>query len=415
MTEQARDVATSNRPSRPPARSFAAILAMAFLTLATQIVLRRELAPGEFGTLNALLGALLVALAPMIAFSLILRRTFSETEYPPLLRRAALAWGAFCLIILFAVLPGLELPRASLTCLTLLASATGLLALCARPVTSVRWCLILGVGAALVRFIVSAGSGSVWPSAESGLGALVLACILAGLPALRNQPAPPTLADVWTKLQPNLIPNLATISVVLALALFSNADRIAAQRLFAIAEETHYARLFGTSDSLVTFVNHPPVDDYQAAGLLIRYLLLALAPLLFLFHARRSAQFKTTRQSLHYFWIYLVALIAGLALLAVAAPLVNVIFSGYPSLFMPGFIGAGFALGLLQAVAIFALASSRHIECFVLAACSVVYTGVIFGACHLMQLLPTCMFAGALLSLMIVLFTGVVRYARTHP
>jgi len=415
MTENARDVATSSRPNRPPAQVFAAILAIALVTLAMQIVLRRELDPGEFGTMNALLGALIVALAPMVALSRILRRTFSETEYPPLLRRAALAWGAVCLIVLFAALPALELPRASLTYFTLLACAAALLAICARPVTSVRWCLILGVGAALVRFIVSAWAGSAWPSAESGLGALVLACLLAGLPALGDQPAPPSLSAAWNKLKPHLIPNLAAISVVLAIALFSNADRIAAQRLFAIAEETHYTPLSGSGDALVTFVNHPPIDDYQVAGLLVRYLLLALVPLLFLFHKRRSSQPQTTRDSLRHFWIYLGALVAGLALIAVAAPLVNAVFSGNPALFIPGFIGAGFAVGLLQAVAIFALASRRHIECFVLGACGVIYTGFIFGACHLLQLLPTCMFAGALVSLMVVLFAGVVRYARTHP
>ena len=123
-------------------------------------------------------------------------------------------------------------------------------------------------------------------------------------------------------------------------------------------------------------------------------------------------------------------MLLGLAFLAFGAPVADVFFNPHffrhadapraemignlPTL-LPAFAGAGFGLGLLQAIAIFALASRRHIECFVLGACGVIYTGFIFGACHLLQLLPTCMFGGALVSLMIVLFAGVVRYARTHP
>jgi hypothetical protein len=140
-----------------------------------------------------------------------------------------------------------------------------------------------------------------------------------------------------------------------------------------------------------------------------------MLPLLFLLHARRAALTKTTYASLKPFWIYLGALVAGLVILILAAPLANFLFSGTPAIFLPGFVGAGIALGLLQAIGIFALASRRHVECFVLGACSLAYTAFLFGACHRLALLTTCMFAGALVSLMAVLFTGVVRYARTHP
>jgi hypothetical protein len=414
MTENARDVAATSPPSRPQAPTIFAMIVMAALSLITQIILRRELAPGEFGTLIALLGLVLILLAPIAAVSRVLRYTFSATEFSPLLNRAALAWGALCIVFLFIALPTLGLSRTSLQFFTVVVVVAGLLAICARPVTPIRWCFGIGLAATIVRLIVSAWAGHVWPCAESGLGALVLACLIAGLPALGDQPAAPTLATAWKTLRPVLVPSLATLSVVTALALFTNGDRIVAQCLFAASNQTQVTQT-DSGAAIASFVDHPPFDDYQSAGLLVRYCLWGLLPVLFLFHARRSPLKQTTYASLRPLWIYLAALVAALVLLIIAAPLANVLFSGTPSIFIPGFVGAGIALGLLQAIGIFSLASRRHVECFVLGACSLAYTAFLFGACRELQLLTTCMFAGALVSLMVVLFTGVVRYARSHP
>ena len=102
-------------------------------------------------------------------------------------------------------------------------------------------------------------------------------------------------------------------------------------------------------------------------------------------------------------------------LLVAAAPLANVVFTGNPAAFLPGFAGAVFMLGLLQGAGVFALASRRWAECFVLGACSIAYTIFLFYGGYQPALLTSCMFGGSLISLMLVLFVGVIRYARSHP
>jgi hypothetical protein len=401
--------------TRPSAKTIIGGGVIALLTILTQIVLRRALAPGEFGTVNALFGVTIVLLVPFAAFSAILRRSLAAANdshlHVPLLNRAAIVWSLVCLVLFFVILPLLRLPRASLEFFMLLTVAGGVLAICGRPATPVKWCAIVGISAAVLRLIVSAWAGAKWPTAESGLGALVLGFLLAGLPALRDQSGGPSLADAWKVLRPTLVPGLATISVALALALFTNADRIAAQGTFGSAK-IYIQMNFGRSPD---FIDHVLFDDYQAAGMLARWLLWGLLPLLALLYTQRTALRGTTHGSLRWFWIYLGALVAGVVLLILAAPLANLIFTGDPAVFVPGFAGAVFMLGLLQGIAVFALSSRRWIECFLLGALSLVYTGFLFYAGHQPQIMTSCMFGGALISLMLVLLVGVVRYARSHP
>jgi hypothetical protein len=418
-----------------PLKSIASMIALGLLTLATQIALRRELAPGEFGTLNALFGVVLVLIAPLAALGFVLRRAVPEGEIGPLLNRIAPAWGIVCLVALFVIFPPLQIPRVSLQFYTLLAVGAGLLAICGRPATAARWCAIVGISAAVLRLLVSAWAARNWPVAESGLGALVLGGALAGLPALRDQPAPRALREIWRELRPGLVPALAAISLAASLALFTNADRIAAQPLLGTPDPGQYVNLrlaeingyrFSPADPAGSYVDYLQFDDYEAVGLCGRGLLIVLFPALLVLLRQRTSLDRTTIKSLRWFWIYLGLLFMGTVALVFAAPLIAFLFHAPTDLppgplhepiatIVPGFAAAFFFIGLLHAVGIFALASRRHVECFLLGICSLGYTGFLFHASRRAELLTACMVGGALTTLALVLLVGVVRYARSHP
>lgn len=454
MPDHARTAPTDR--SLPRATSFLGPATLALLTLLAQIVLRRELAPGEFGTLNALLGVMLVVLVPFAALSAVLRRTLADAKrvawHGPLLNRAALGWGGACAVLLFVALPALQLPRSTLQFFALPAMAAGLLAICGRPATPARWCMIIGVAAAALRLVVGAWAAADWPVAESGLGAFLLAALVAGLPALRDPPESGPVRGAGKILRPAAVPALAAIGVALALALFTNADRIAAQLNLGTADPNHVASLDSGGTPFV-FVDYRLFDDYQAAGLVARGLLWSLLPLLGVFYARRARLARTTYESLRWFWIYLGALLLATVFLVVGGPVADALFNPHPvaaqtaaeahhqydggaayektaggaptpardeppsrvGALLPSFAGAFLVLGLVQAMAVFALASKRHVECLVLAACSGGYTAFLFNTGHHESLMTGVMAGGALMSLALVLLVGVVRYARSHP
>jgi len=72
-------------------------------------------------------------------------------------------------------------------------------------------------------------------------------------------------------------------------------------------------------------------------------------------------------------------------------------------------------LGLLQGIGMFSLASRRYPECFVFGVCSIGYAVVLYLAGRNPQIMPAYMFGGSLVSLMAVLFVGVVRWGRKQP
>ena len=399
MTAADGETAAAKQPARL-VNILAAGLTVALLWSLTQVVLRRELAPGEYGVVTALFGLASVLIAPMVAVRLVLASSLPRAAVGSVLNRLAPAWGIVCVVLLFVVLPPLNLPRLSLHFYVLLVVGADLFAICGGPAMAARWSAILGITAVVLRLVISAWCGAEWNVAESGLGAAVLACAVAGLPALRDRPDPPLLAAVWRTMRPALVSALATLSLVTALALFLNADRVAAQTAFTARDPQ--------------FIDYARFDEYQAAGMLARSVLVGLWPLLFIFYSRRAALAKTTYASLRWFWIYLGALLAAALALGFGGGLEHVLFGGLSDVFLPGFAGAVFLLGLVQAIGVFALASRRHVECFVLAACSLGYTAFLFIANN-PQLLTTCMAGGALVSLALVLLVGVVRYARSHP
>ena len=159
LGKNAQDLPAETSGSARSAKNIITGIALGLLTLLTQIVLRRELAPGEFGTLNSLFGVTLILVAPLAALGLVLRRGVEPAEVGPLLNRAAPAWGIVCFVLLFVALPALRLPRVSLMFYMLLTVGAVLFAVCGRPAMAPRWCAILAVSAAVMRLLVSAWGG----------------------------------------------------------------------------------------------------------------------------------------------------------------------------------------------------------------------------------------------------------------
>ena len=396
-------------------------LVLALLSFATQLVFRRELAPsvGEFGCLNTALGVAGLAAVPLLALNQAFAHYFARDHAPERRERvealraaspcvteaAALAWGILLVPLLSVLLPRLGLPRFSVDLFTLLVVFITLGALVSGAISAHNPRLWAGLvlAAALVRLGASAFLSHDAPWAESGLAAFFLAGWITLVPALCRPETERGRHKAWAALcdRDFLLHLGATFSVVLAVFLFTSADRV-----IALSRFVNPANNLGYAD-LGLF------DDYQTAGLLGRALPWGTQPLLFLFYAERSRLNKTTAASLRYFWIYLAALFAGAILLILLAPFLSWLFGrtgdDAHGSFLPGFALTMLPLGLLQGLGVFALASRRHPECFVLGGSSVAYLLLLgfFGQPFMM--------GGGIMALVLVLFVGIVRWGRSHP
>jgi len=402
---------------------------IALLNFVTQIVFRRELAPGEFGTLNtalAIIGMMTVPLAAApqaFAWYLARKHPVERHECVEALRASrflvtetlAWAWGALSVVLLFVIFPLLYLPRFSLdlfTLLNVLIAAGGLIgAVVCQSSGQVRLWGWLLVATALTRLILGAGLSAVEPWAESGLAVFLLAGCITLAPALRERST-----EIAARLQALravldhdfLLYAGATFSVLLGNFLFVNADRIVAQSWFGWSINNNMG-----------YVDWPMFDAYQTAGLLGRALLWGTQPLLLVLFAHRSCLDKTTAASLKFFWIYLGALVGGAILLGIFRGPLSWLFCGshfaVTSMFTLNFAAVMVPLGLLQALGYFALASRRFHECFVLGGGGVGYTLLLYLVGRQPELMLSYMFGGGLVLLMLVLFIGVVRWGRKQP
>ncbi len=265
------------------------------------------------------------------------------------------------------------------------------------------------IGAAVARCAASAIFGHHEPWAQAGLGAVIVAGIVTAFPIIR-MPAPGMpWNEAWALMRRRkfLVPFLATVSVILALALFTNADRVIAQGEFDMANATNFGYINLTS---LTITRRPDCSGARCFGARCRCSL---------FFTRNGLPFPAPRtRRCDFFWIYLGALLGGTFLLAFLAPVLSWLFTGNPfgvGRFIPGFIGGMLMMGLVQGMAVFALASRRYLECFTLGGCSIAYTILLSLFGHEPQLMTSCIFGGGTISLMIVLLLGVTRYARSHP
>ena len=195
--------------------------------------------------------------------------------------------------------------------------------------------------------------------------------------------------------------------MVLALFLFSSADRIVAQSWFGRSDNNNMG-----------WVDWPALDGYQTCRRLAA-LLWGTQPVAVYFFMQRSRLNHTTRASLKYFWIYLGVLLAGAVLFTLLGRPLSWLFCGGDSpltyKLIPMFAIAMTLLGIVQGVGMFALASRRYPECFILGGCSIGYVLLLYIEGKQPVMMLTEMFGGALFSLLLVLFVGVVRWGRKQP
>jgi len=405
---------------------------IAVLNFIAQIVFRHEMAPGEFGTLNTALGMIGLMTVPVLALNQAFTHYLARHPNPRLagqsaridsLRAAAFLvtetfawiWGAVSFLLVFLLLPLLDLPRFSLqlfTLLNVLIALGGLVSwtVCQGGDQLRLWAWLL-TAAALARVLLGAGLAWREPWAESGLAAFLVAGFITLAPALRSHETDAAMRlkachAVWDR--DFLLCAGATFSVLLALFLFSSADRIVAQSWFGVATNNNMG-----------LVNWALFDAYQTAGLLGRGILWGTQPLLWILFAQRSRLDRTTPTSLAFFWIHVGALLLGATLLGCLAQPLSRLFCGpdfqSTARFVPTFAAVMVPLGLLQGLGIFSLASRRYHECFVLGGCAAGYTLLLYLAGRQPQLMPAYMFAGGLVSLMVMLFVGIVRWGRKQP
>jgi hypothetical protein len=406
--------------------SLPAWVAVAALSFIVQIIFRRDFAPGEFGTLNTVLAVVGLMTVPLLAVDrafawyLAQNHPADQSERVAALRSSSLlitetcgwVWGAISLLLLFVVLGLLGLPRFSLGLFTLVITLLALAGVVSGAVCRERnrlrfWGRLLA-GAALARVQVGAGLAGSEPWAESGLAAFLVAGFITLVPALthREIEAGLRVKALRSALDRDFLRYLgATFSVLLAVFLFSSADRLIAQSWFGVATNLNMG-----------LVDWQGFDAYQTAGLLGRALLWGTQPLLLLLLARRSRLDQTTAASLTWFWIYLGALLAGAILLIVLTVPLSRLFCGddfaTTARFVPSFALAMVPLGVLQALGIFVLASRRFVECHVFGGLGVAYALLLYLVGRQAQLMPAYMFGGGVLAIMVLLFVGIVRWGR---
>jgi hypothetical protein len=403
---------------------------VALLNLATQVIFFYEMvAPGrpagEFGVFNAAIAFAGLLAVPAAAVPLALHLFFSRAQSTSLdrLRESSVIvtetfawiWGAGCVVLMLLPFPLPALPRFAVGLLTLMNGLLAVGAVISGSASSEaregrRWALLI-VTACLVRLALGGWIMAYQPSAEAALAAYLVAGFITLAPALQSRGV--SLAARLSACAAALDAGFlrfaaATLSVLLGLYLFTNADRIAALSWLNIAVGQ------GTLPSEP--LRHI-LDVYQGTGLLARAILWGTQPLLWILYAQRAKLDKTTVASMHFFWIYLAALVLGALALGLfahkGAPLDQLIPQS-------GSIGPTFAavmipLGLLQGIGIFSLASRRYPECFLIGGCGIVYALIIEIVGNRPQTMLPYMFGSSVVALMIVLFVGVVRWGRKQP
>jgi hypothetical protein len=411
----------------------AAWIVVALLNLATQAILFHEMvgpvAPGqpkgEFGTFNAALGIVGLLTLPVLALQHAFRLFFARAQSTTLdrLRESSVtitesfawAWGACCFVLVLLPLPLPSLPRFSLQLFTLMNVLLALGAMLSRAICEEahqrrRWTLLL-TGAGVARLVLGAWFTAYQPWAEAALAAFLVAGFVTLAPALR--PREITMAARLKACASALDgPFLrfagATLSVLLGLYLFTNADRIAALSWMNIR--------IGETTLPSAALQHV-FDLYQAVGLLARGLLWGTQPLLWLLYAERSKLDKTSPASLKFFWIYLGTLLMGallLGLLTQRGGPIDAVIPGAGSI-GPTFAAVMIPLGLLQGLGIFSLASRRYPECFIIGGSSIVYALILAIVGRRPETMLPYMFGSSVVALMILLFIGVVRWGRKQP
>jgi hypothetical protein len=400
-------------------------IVLAALNFAVQVYFRRQLAPGEFALLNTLIGAVNLTAVPLLALRQAIayfpapegeaaqrKKIIREAEVP-LVQNSALLWAFLCALFFLPALNLLGLPRFTLgifalpNVLILLGGCFGA-ALYQRQNRFRFWAFLL-VFAGLARLLAAYIFAGAEPWAEAGLAAGACAGLVLLTPIFR----PTKLVFAWEKTRAALSDRGfrlylgATISVMLGIFLFINADRILAQLWFG-----------RPNDNNLGLVRWGIFDGYQTAGLLGRALLWGTQPILLVLLARRAPAERTSREVRTLFWFYGAELIGAAILLALFARPLAHLFGGadeeITAYFVPRFALAMVPLGFVQGLGFFVLASRRYPECFTLGAGGVAYT-LFLALVGKPQLIQSYMFGGGTVVLLLVLSVGVVRWGRHQP
>jgi hypothetical protein len=375
----------------------------ALLTFVTQAVFSRTLATGEFGTLSAALGLVLLLGVPLSAINQTLvhhiarfhaadqhdeikqMRLFAFT----LLKITAFVTGVIALIavalfprLFFSFRPLMQ-AAVAVTALTLLASTlSGALCL---GLSRFRLWGSLTIAAALVRFVLAITLTSRYPRAEMALAVTALAWLVTSAPVCWRQNPGPSMVNAGHILAQRdfRIYVAASFSVMLALFLLSSGDQIVAQYSFGpkfSGQNVEAASLY---------------DNYQAAGLFGRALIWGSAPVLAVIFTHVSREAFVTLQAnapfiavgeerrphrlkaLPLLFLYFGMLIAGGVLLHIFHETFINLFLGHPSAraaeLVLRFVNAMIPVGMLQAVGILSLAAKEFLDCFVIGIGAVVY------------------------------------------
>jgi hypothetical protein len=387
---------------------------------------RDALSAGEFGILNSALGIIGLLTVPLLAVHQACRLHTSRpqiagtdggelrSETVTVIETCGWMWGGLCFFLILLPLPWSNLPRFPLELFALMNVLVALGSVVSRSVcedtNQIRLWTILLVGAAVARIFIGAGLAAFEPWADSGLVAFLVAGFFTLGPALRARAVDlPARLEAFRAIfhRDFLLFTAATLSVLSGIYLFINADRIVAQTWIQHADSS--AVILGMD------VHGIDLDHYQAAGLLARAILWGTQPLLWILFAQRSVRARTTAGSLRFFWIYLGALVAGALALDSLTQSSLGMFSWATAPYGPSLAMVMIPLGLLQGLGIFSLASRRYPECFSLGGCSLVYALVLGLAGRQPRLMIAYMFGGALVSLMVILLVGIIRWGRRQP
>jgi len=390
----------------------------------------REETQGEFGTLNAAVGIIGLWTVPLLAvhhalhfYSMRPQATGADaldetlrSSSVTVIETTAWIWGGFCCLLTLISLPLPSLPRSSLQLFALVNVLVALGSVLGQTVCENenrhRFWISLFVAAAFARVVVASIFTAFEPWAEAGLTVSLVAGFITLAPAFRSRSV-----DWLARInacraiydRDFLLFAGAALSIFTGLYLFTNADRIVS---LTWVDAVPKASVMMGAD-----ITKSDFDTYQATGLLGRALLWGTQPLLWILYAQRARLARTTIPSLVFFWIYLGALIAGAFLLGSLTQTwgpISVLIQSAPK-FGPTFAAVMIPLGLLQGLGIFSLASRRYPECFVLGGCSVIYTFVLILMGRHPEFMLPYMFGASIISIMAVLFVGIVRWGRKQP
>jgi hypothetical protein len=375
----------------------------ALLTFVTQAVFSQILATGEFGTLTAALGLVLLLGVPLAAINQTLvhhlARFHADGRHEEIdrlhlfafavLKITALGTGVAALVfvaafpwLLFSSRPLLQ-GAVLVTALTLLASTlSGALCL---GLNRFRLWGLLTIAAALLRLLLAITVTSRYPRAEMALAITAVAWLITSAPVCwqKNRGRSVVKAGKILTRKDFLLYLTASLSVMLSLFLFSSGDQIISQYCFGL-------KLTGQAPIAASLY-----DNYQAAGQLGRSLIWGSAPILAVIFTHVSREpflnLQTTTplflvadenkphrvKALQLLFLYCGTLATGAVLLQILREILTSLFLGHPSPaaagLVPHFIAAMIPLGMLQAIGILCLATKNFLNCFVLGTGAVTY------------------------------------------